>query len=361
MKPAHRFVTATAVALTAACGDNTAAGPELRPVDFLCVVPNDEIFSVTSRDAIPALTNVGVVPASQASFVQDGDRVLGIEVNGAARAYPFNVMWWHEIANDTLGGRNVLVTYCPLTGSGIAFDPRVGGGPTRNFGVSGLLWRSNLTMFDRETETLWNQMMLGGTCGVDRGRELTRLPIVETTWGQWKFMYPNTTVMSEDTGFLDRPYGIYPYGDYDEPHNRRVDFLAQGTTYSDLRPPKELVLGFTDGLGTKAYPFGILAGAGVAVNDVVGGTPLLVTYVSGQKTAMAFDRRLNDQELTFTADVRTRTLTDDQTGSTWNTKGEALAGPLEGEHLTQLVDAYVVFWFAWSLYFPDTDVFSLGL
>ncbi len=347
-----------AVAVTGACGGDSTASSSTQSVgaNLQCVVPNDEIFSGgVARDGIPALTNPSVAPASQPNVFSDGTRVLGIVVNGKARAYPFDVLWWHEIVNDTLGGQSVLVTYCPLTGSGIAFDPRVDGGAAREFGVSGLLWRTNLTMFDRETETLWNQMALGGTCGVDRGKELTRIPIVETNWLIWQSMHPNTTVMTEATGFFDRPYGIYPYGDYAEPDNEFVSFLAPGTTYSNLRPPKELVLGFSDGTSAKAYPFGVLATAGFAVNDVVGSTPLLVTYHSS-KTAMAFDRRLNGEELTFTADARTRMLTDDRTGSTWNTRGEALEGPLQGERLSLLPDAFVAFWFAWSIYHRDTDV-----
>ncbi len=359
MKTAQRFLTAGAVALSAACrGDSTEPGSGPAQIDLQCIIPSEEIFSGgVSRDGIPALTNPDAVGASQASFLTNSDRVLGIVVNGEARAYPMGVLWWHEIVNDVLGGEPVLVTYCPLTGSGIAFDPRVDGGAARNFGVSGLLWRTNLTMFDRESETLWNQMLLGGTCGVDRGRELTRLPIVETTWAHWAFMYPNTTVMSEDTGFLDRPYGIYPYGDYDQQFNDRINFLAPGTSFSNDRPPKELVLGIHVGEVAKAYPFGALAGAGVGINDEVGGLPLLVTYVASKETAIAFDRRLNGQELTFTPDSKTRTLTDEQTGSVWNTVGEATAGPLAGEHLRQLPDAYVAFWFAWSIYFSDTELF----
>ena len=145
---------AVVAAPLAACGGSEPTGISF---DLSCTVALDEIFDGgVQRDGIPALTNPEVVSAAQATFLTDTSRVLGIVRNGEARAYPFTVMWWHEMVNDTLGGEPILMTYCPLTGSGIAFDPRVDN-QARNFGVSGLLFRSNLTMFDRDTETLWNQ------------------------------------------------------------------------------------------------------------------------------------------------------------------------------------------------------------
>ena len=328
------FITAAAAALVTACGDSSAgSGPEF---DLSCVVPSAEVFDGgVARDGIPALTNPEITTATQGSFLGDTDRVLGLVVNGAARAYPFTVMWWHEVVNDTLGGESVLVTYCPLTGSGIAFDPRVDG-RVRNFGVSGLLYRTNLIMFDRDTESLWNQMLLSGMCGLERGKELARLPIVETTWGHWRTLHPNTTVMTENTGFADRPYGLYPYGNYDEPHNTDIGFLSTSTRMriNDVRPPKELALGIFNGSVAVAYTFGVLSdqGTAVAVSDTVASTPVLVTYFAPQETAMAFDRRVNGAELTFTvATEAPMTLMDRETGTVWDATGKAVTGPLAGE------------------------------
>jgi hypothetical protein len=156
-----------------------------------------------------------------------------------------------------------------------------------------------------------------------------------------------------------RPYGVYPYGNYAEPDNFLIDFLPRGTTISTDRPPKELVLGVQHSGSSKAYPFGVLDETGIANNDTVGDLPVLVTYLASEQTAMAFDRRVNGQELTFAvADPVALTLQDEETGSVWNITGEAISGPLAGERLRQLVDAYVVFWFAWSVYYPNTDLFS---
>ncbi len=327
----------------------------------MCNVPTELIFDGgPGRDGIPALTNPEVVSADEATFLSPGRRVLGVVVNGEPRAYPMIVMWWHEIVNDTLGGEPVLVTYCPLTGSGVAFDPVVAG-QLRNFGVSGLLFENNLIMFDRDTESLWSQLTMSSICGDQRGTVLDRLPVIETTWGYWKELYPNTTVVSTNTGF-DRAYGEYPYGNYDVAFNPVTFFPS--SEFSQARPPKEPILGVMEGQSFKAFPFFALrdeggGGNGIAVNASVGGLPVLVSYLVDDWTALAFDRRVGDQTLTFMlADTSAMTLTDAETGSTWDALGQAIDGPLTGEQLRQLTDAHPVFWFAWSVFRRSTELYQ---
>lgn len=358
MKASLVLLTAASSLLLTACGGGSDG-----PVDTIsldCSIPTDEIFAAASRDAIPSLTDPEVA-GSFASFMEDDDRVLGVVVNGEARAYPLGILWWHEIVNDTLGGENILVTYCPLTGSGIAFDPQVGG-LLRSFAVSGLLYRTNLTMVDRETESLWNQMLLGSQCGVDRGAVLTRIPIVETDWLAWKTDYPNTTVMTPNTGAsAGRPYFSYPYGDYADPNNNFVDFLPSGVTWSSELKTKELVLGVFVGSTLVTYPLEAMAAQGnaVAVNDVVASLPVVITYRSAANVAVAFDRRVSGQTLTFNVTASAPfTMVDVETGSEWNGAGEATSGPLSGQRLKQVDDAYVAFWFAWSIYYPDIRIFQ---
>ena len=286
--------------------------------------------------------------------------MLGVVVNGKSRAYPFGILWWHEIVNDTLGGENILVTYCPLTGSGIAFDPRVGG-LLRNFQVSGLLFQANLPMVDRENESLWNQMLLGSQCGMDRGAVLTRIPIVETDWLAWKTDHPNTTVVTRNTGVANRPYFVYPYGGYADLNNDFVDFLPAGAFWSNELRTKELVLGVFVGSTAVAYPLAAMAaqGGAVAANDVVASLPVVVTYRSAGNVAVAFDRRVSGQTLTFNVTASAPfTMVDAETGSEWNSAGEATSGSLSGQRLEQVDDAYVAFWFAWSIYYPAIDVFQ---
>ena len=272
-------------------------------------------------------------------------------VNGAARAYPLAIMRWHEIVNDTLGGVQILVTYCPLTASTIVFDPRVDG-IAKNFGVSGLLFENNMVMYDRQTNSLWVQFLFGSQCGPDRGTSLERLPSIETTWGHWKELHPETTTLNFNTGFITRDYNANPYAAYLQDDG----LFYPSAPFGDDRDAKEFVFGVFSDSNAVVFPFGVL-GEGTSYgirNDSIGGTPFLVTLVTDEEAAVAYDRRVNGQELTFTIlSVANRTVQDAETGSTWNELGVAIDGPLVGEQLTHIGDAFMAYWFAWSVYYPD--------
>ncbi len=360
-RAAVALLAASLIALAGCSESGAIVEPKDEPFFSLeCSIPTSGIYDGgPGPDGIPALDLPNAVGASDGTLLlDDDDRVLGLAHNGTARAYPLRVLWWHEIVNDTLGGGNVLVTYCPLTGSGLAFDPVVNG-QARLFGVSGLLYENNLMMFDRTNRSLWNQLLLGSQCGIDRGTELLRLPVIETTWGHWRQFYPNTTVVSPNTGF-DRPYDTYPYGTYDQLNDERT--LFPSSPWDRSRPAKELVLGVRDGIDAIAYPFGMLdsLGADVALNDLIGSRPVLITYASSERTARAFDRRIDDVTLTFSAVASLNTtLRDAETGSLWRHDGIAFAGPLDGRQLEPVTDSFTLFWFAWSVYYPATRLPSL--
>jgi hypothetical protein len=256
--------------------------------DLQCSIPTSALFNGgPGRDGIPALTNPEALLPPNAGIPDDA-RVLGLLVNGQARAYPLLLLWNHEIINDTLGGEPVLVSYCPLTGSGIAFDPVIDG-ETRNFGVSGLLYENNLIMFDRQTESLWNQLLLGAQCGPELGKNLQLIPIMETTLAHWRQLYPQTTVVTLNTDF-PFSYGFYPYGNYREVDNPLT--LFPSSDYGPERPPKELVLGVTTGGVHAAYPFGALDDLGdlVTLNEEVGLSDVLVLYHGWSRSAGAGNR-----------------------------------------------------------------------
>ena len=349
--------------LALGCSDSGPAGDDPNDLLAQCDLFSDQVFDGgPGRGGIPSLTNPEITTVGGTSFYVDEDGVLGMVVNGQARAYPLIIMWWHELVNDTLGGQSVLISYCPLTGSGLAFDPRVDG-TARSFGVSGLLFENNLMMFDHSSESLWPQLLLAAGCGPDRGAELTRMPVLETTWGEWKAQHPNTTVLTINTGH-DRQYGQYPYGDYDDETN---GFLFRpSSAFSTAREPKEPTLGVLEGTEAVAYPFGELdqraaqdAAAVTAVNDVLGTRPIVVTFKRHPRIAVAFDRRVDNQTLTFSVSpTDSSVLIDDQTGSTWTVYGVAIEGDLAGTQLDQLSDAYVLFWFAWSIFHPETRMFE---
>ena len=343
-------------------GDDPAGGGDGDGGDsptLQCSVPTSKVFDGgVGRDGISALTNPRLGGAD-VGVVRGDDRVLGLVIDGAARAYPLPVFWIHEVVNDTLGGRPVLVSYCPLTGSGLAFDPHVDGEP-RTFGVSGLIYENNLMMFDRQTENIWNQLSLGAVCGPARGTALPLLPVVETTWRDWRSRYPGTTVVIDGLGVRPEPY---PFGDYDEPGNPVT--LFPSSAYGTERPPKELVLGVGIGREAVAYAFGLMAerGSAAVINDNVGGVPIVVVYSRDENAAWAFHRKVQPGPgaapvtLSFVlADPDLPTFRDEATGSEWNGNGEAIAGPLQGARLEPVAEAYTLFWFAWSVYHPGTRV-----
>jgi hypothetical protein len=178
-------------------------------------VPWDELFQgCGQRDCIPSIDKPRFVAAGAAGFLDDDDIVMALELEGEARAYPVLILNYHEIVNDEIGGKPIAVTYCPLCGSGLVFE-RVFGDRTVEFGVSGLLHNSDLVLYDRATESLWQQITGKAFAGPMRGEELRTVPVAMTRWGIWRAAHPGTKVLSVDTGF-DRPYANKaPYGDYD--------------------------------------------------------------------------------------------------------------------------------------------------
>ena len=329
-----------------------------------CLIPSDLIVNGgPGKDGIPALTNPEVVPAVTGdTFLVPGDMVLGVVVNGEARAYPHGVLWWHEIINDVLGGRSILVTFCPLTGSGIIYDPVLNGTP-HNFGVSGLLFDNNLILFDRATDSLWSQMRLEGICGSFQGTRLPILPVVQSTWAAWKAMHPDTSVVSFNTGF-NRNYDVYPYGDYDQVDNTRL--LFPQTTIDPRLPMKENVLGIQHDGVARAYSMTQMASVApkLAVNDDVNGLPVLVVFDAAASLALPFDRTLGSSGEVLDFDIAGDgpfpfTLRDRQTGSIWNLSGLATEGPLEGEKL-RAIPTFTAFWFAWASFNVGSEIHVFG-
>ena len=298
------------------------------------------------KDGIPALTRPTVIPAAAADYLGDDAIVLGLEVNGEARAYPLLIMNWHEIVNDTLGGSPVAVTYCPLCGTGIAFDPIVDG-RALEFGVSGLLHNSDLLMYDRDTDTpsLWQQALGKAVVGPRTDTKLPILPVAHSRWIDWKAAHPGSTVLSTDTGF-GRNYTRDPYAGYAQ--DEGLFFPVDGEK-RDL-PRKTWVFGLIHNGATRAYPLEDV-GADEAVNDAIGGEAVVVVTGSGSPPSARAYRR---GEMRFTLDEAVLT---DGAGGVWELTEAALVGP-DGSRLERLDDGFVAFWFAWSTFYPDTDIYD---
>lgn len=264
------------------------------------------------KDGIPAILNPIFVQAKMASFLHDEDRVLGLSDGNQAKAYPVKILNWHEIVNDTIGGKPVLVTYCPLCGTGIGFDPVVNGRPV-TFGVSGLLYQSDLVMYDHQTESLWSQISMEAIAGPMTGAKLKHIFLEHTTWSEWRAAHPTTLVLSTNTGHL-RNYGRDPYAGY----ARRRDLMFNVTHFDPTYHPKEWVLGLeVDGV-FKAYPFVELQKLHKPLADRVNGQRVLVHF--------------NPQALS------------------------ALATDADGTPMPSVT----AFWFAWYAFHPDTQVFKVS-
>ncbi|AGA33529.1 hypothetical protein TVNIR_1868 [Thioalkalivibrio nitratireducens DSM 14787] len=276
-------------------------------------VPLDEIHrGGPPRDGIPALTDPEFIGAGGAHGLRDDDRVLGVFRNGVAKAYPLGIMNYHEVVNDLFGAEPIAVTYCPLCFTGIAFQAGQPDGSRRTFGVSGLLYNSDVLLYDRETESLWSQIAARAIAGPRRGETLAMVPLANTTWEAWHAEHPDTRVLSRDTDYA-RNYDRDPYAAYaeDEALMFPVRFRMQAMH------PKTPVLGVRIGDHARAYPFAEFPETGRhRVEDTLGGEVITLDVDADAQTGRVFDSR--------------------------------------GEELTSLI----AFWFAWFAFHPETERYT---
>lgn len=327
----------------------------------------DEIISGgPPKDGIPAVTNPRMESVEEASdWLVAQSPIIAVEIDGEARAYPQALLIWHEIANDVIADVPISVTFCPLCNSSIVFDRRVND-EVLEFGVSGVLRNSDMIMYDRQTESWWQQFTGEGIVGVYNETLLDIIPSQVIGFGQFAERYPDGLVMSRDTGY-SRSYGSNPYTGYDQTSQ---PFLFVGEVDPRLPATEHVLAGTVDGIAI-AYPFSILAEQ-IVINDILGETPVVAFWQSGVAssldrstidssrdigTAALFERTLTDgQILEFSWDETNQTLIDVQTGSQWNLFGEAVAGELAGTELRQRIFA-PHFWFAWAAFEPDTQIY----
>jgi hypothetical protein len=255
-------------------------------------IPVDKILSGgPGKDGIPAIDNPIFVTQSKASFIKDTDRVLALEINGTAKAYPINILNWHEIVNDKIGDTAFAVTYCPLCGTGAVFSANIKGEHSR-FGVSGLLYNSDVLLYDDNTESLFSQILSEAISGPLVGEKLLPLVSTHTTWGKWRSIHPNTLILSTATGYV-RDYTRNPYGDYGT--SRALYFPAPSSSpQANSFHPKETVIGLKDGERIKAYPFSELdKNSQSEFGDIINGKSYIVQWDSENKSAQIKDKNGN--------------------------------------------------------------------
>lgn len=323
-----------------------AASDVTKPSDK-SIVPRDQIVSGgPPRDGIPSIDNPKFILAQDARL-QDADLVLGLEINGDVRAYPLQILVWHEIVNDEVGGQPVAVTYCPLCFTNQVFKRTIDG-QVVEFGTSGKLYNSNLVMYDRTSESLWSQAMGQAIVGKYAGIKLERVPFDVAYWGDWKVLYPQSKVLSTDTGF-GRPYGADPYGDYYT--SPQIYFPV--ANQDDRLGPKEVIVGLDAGQTYRAYRLQDIEDRHV-INDEIAGKKILLASAY-PFMARLFDRTVEGQALDFS--YKDGVITDRQTGSVWNFDGVAVEGSMKGSKLSRLPFDQG-FWFEWVAFHPQTELYE---
>jgi hypothetical protein len=360
-------------------GDETAPPPTPRgqlrvpqlgwQTDFsIASVDFSEIISGgPGKDGIPSIDEPRFESLADAREWQD-DRapVIALEVNGEARAYPLSILMWHEIVNETLGGVPIVVTFCPLCNTALVFERELDG-VLYDFGTTGNLRFSDLVMYDRQTESWWQQATGEAIVGTLTGTRLPFVPSQIVALGDFAAAHPDALVLSRETGH-SRNYGRNPYVGYDTVDQN--PFLFRGEIDGRLSP-MERVVAVNVGGESVAYPYSELARVGV-VHDQLGDTPIVVFWQAGVSSALdaalidegrdigatgVFSPIVGEQQLTFDPAAEEGALVDHETGSLWSIFGVATDGPLEGERLEPIGHGDY-FWFAWAAFEPDTRIWT---
>jgi hypothetical protein len=271
---------------------------------------DDFVSGGPQKDGIPAISSPKFIAVSKADFLEDNDLVIGVVKNDISKAYPIKILNWHEIINDKVGEMPLAITWCPLTRSGIVFNRNLDG-EKLSFGVSGLLYKSNLVMYDKSSNGLWPQLKLGSVSGRYSGNSLEKYPSLLTSWREWKKTHPDTLVLSQSTGhkrdYTRDPYAAYHRGPETMFPLKNVDMRLQ---------EKDLVVGIKIKNTAKAYPISALK-ATVSIEDKIGGKNILVYRGPGD------------------------------TGFVTDEKGN-------------LLSAVTMYWFAWSSFNENTEIYQRG-
>jgi hypothetical protein len=279
--------------------------------DVTCsAIPIDQIIAGgPPKDGIPAIDEPKYISVNEVDFLKDDDLVIGIVRGNRSRAYPTRILDHHEIVNDSINDESLLVTYCPLCGSGMVFSG-FWGGERRTFGVSGFLYNNDVLLYDRKTESLWSQIESEAVTGSELGSKLIQQVMVMVPWKKWREDHPNSDVLSTETGY-SRDYEVDAYESYRKSNSLWFPVTASSSAF----PNKEWVLGLELNGRFKAYAFSELKkAAGGSITD----------FFNGQKITLDFDQA-------------------SETGTIKNEAGELLP------HTR-------MYWFAWYAFHEKTEI-----
>lgn len=329
-------------------------------------IPYSELLSGgPKRDGIAPIDEPSFVSIKKASsWLKDNEPLIFVKINNESKAYPLQVLIWHEIVNDSLANKKILVTFCPLCNASLVFNRTIKD-KTYTFGTSGLLRHSDLVMYDRQSESLWQQFTGTAIVGDMTGVKLEEINSSIISLKDIKKFHPKTKILSKDTGFY-RAYGKNPYSGYDNINSN--PFLLD-TKADDRLAPMRRVATIELNNKTKAYSYKILKEKNI-INDIFQEKNIVVLYkqnilsaldaskIKNSKevgTASVFEAKVDNKPLEFYS--KNNNFFDKQTNSQWNIFGKAVEGELKGTQLKQLSSGSH-FWFAWAVFKPDTIIYK---
>lgn len=302
------------------------------------------------KDGIPSIDSPNFTRADMINFLNDDDLVIGILQGNTVKAYPHIIMDWHEITNDEINTSFFTLNYCPLTGTAFAWESSSKNNRT-TFGVSGLLYNANLILYDRNTDSNWSQLKLECVNGELIGDVPKLYNVVETNWGTWKTLYPNSQILNIQTGF-SRTYGTSPYGDYATNNNR---FIFRPDITNNALPNKQRVFAIIDDDESKVYQFSDFEN-GKVIRDTFNGVDYLIVgneniingfKLEGDLANLTFEYNFNNSEAFF----------NDNEGNIWSVFGHAIGGPRLNQSLTP-AKSVLSYWFAIAAFYPNPKIYE---
>ncbi|MDR9419127.1 DUF3179 domain-containing protein [Gracilimonas sp.] len=326
------------------------------------LVPEHEVIDGgPGKDGIPPIEDPKYVTVNESDYIPNERRVLGLKMYGNVRAYPHQILDWHEIVNDKIGGVNFNLTYCPLTATGIAWIPRVG----PEFGTSGLIFRNNLVAYDRNTGSLWSQMRLRAINGENLGESMNPLNVIDTKWETWKAMYPNSEVLSRNTGH-SRDYNSYAYGkNFQNSHGIIVFPITHGTD-TRLKAKERVHAVFPDdsleeSSTVRVYQYSKFGDGIRVISDSIKTNEYLIVGSTSLDFVVAYKiQSESTKELKFEpVQNELPIILKDNEGNKWDVFGEAVEGPLKGVRLKP-ARSYSGYWYAFRDMFDRPEIYQFG-
>jgi hypothetical protein len=345
----NRFLLLLLIPALLSCQESVTNSEEITG-DWL--IPASEVYDGgPGKDGIPAISKPEFVSNNAITFMDANDLIIGIKINNQVKGYPHPILDWHEIINDEIDDNYFSVTYCPLTGSTIGLNREINGTVT-TFGVSGLLYNSNLIPYDRATNTNWSQMKLQAVNGELQGTKFNFVSMFETSWKTWQKIFPDARVVSSNTGY-SRNYTRYPYGGY----KTESSLFFPVSNKDNTLHLKERVHGIIEDSKTYVFRFNLFEETTKLYKKQIGGKNYLIVGSKDDNFIVSFyNTPRNGIELNFEIVQNSLPiiLTDNE-GNKWDIFGYAVEGKRKGERL-EPTKSFIAYWFAWATFYPEISI-----